>query len=176
MHPAFASVFLGECPVVCGLRLLPLQLGHAALLDAVASPYMTGEIATEVDLLAAAWVCSVPAVLAFGGRKFWNARPRMVRPFVEEDHALRAYIAHHMQAPRRFPSPNAKPARVPWQWMVAHRLCGGDWSRINAAWNTPLLVATARVFTEDAAAGDDSIRTEADELNIAAAVKELRNG
>lgn len=173
MHPAFASYFLGECPKVCGWKLLPLQLGHVALLDAVGSPFMSGEAVTVNDVVAAAWACSRPATAAMSTRRKWYQLPRM-REGVEHHAAiLREYLAFHMQSPRRFPSSNARKCRVPWQFATAHRLCGGDWAKIGFAWNTPMLEATARSFTEDDAAGDDSIRTEDDEIGIIAARKEL---
>lgn len=173
MHPAFASVFLRECPRVCGWRLKPLQLGHVALLDAVGSPFMSGEPASYADVVAAAWACSRNATDAMRGRRRWWNVPAMGEGLEHHENMLREYFAHHLQAPSRWPSKDAKPCRVPWQFGMANRLCAGDWSKIDEAWNTPILEATARIFTEDAANGDETIKTEDDELGIIRARREL---
>lgn len=173
MHPAFASVFLAQCPRVCGWRLVPLQLGHAALLEAVGSPFFTGDgVITSADIVAAAWACSRPATVAMTTRRRWWERPKIGAGLMDEISAFREYLAFHMQAPRRLHKQGAAGCRVPWQWLVAWRLCGGDWRRMGEAWNTPLLLATARCFTEDAAAGDETILDEQTELLILNARKQ----
>ena len=175
MHPAFASYFLRECPKVCGWQLRPLQLGHVTLLDAVGSPFMSGGVPTAADVVAMAWACSRAATVAMRTRRRWWDRPKMGDGVEKNAERLREYVSFHMQSPRRWPSANSKPSRVPWQFAVAHRLCGGDWSKIDAAWNTPMLEATARAFTEADANGDESIRTEADELGLIEARKAMAN-
>lgn len=173
MHPAFASVFLRECPRVCGLQLIPLQLGHVALLEAVSSPLMVGGDVSPADVAAMAWACSRPASEAIRGRKWWHV---VRRPRAGDDQRLAEYLTFHLQAPRRWAEAGAQGPAVPWQWIYAARLCGGDWSKLGQVWNTPMLEATARCYTEDAMAGDKSIRSEAVELQIIEARKQAANG
>lgn len=181
MHPVFASAAICRPPRVLIWNLEQFQLGHAYLLHAIGSPYMVGGGVEKPDLALAAWICSRPASASM--RLFKAGRPSifLMRAVAQwskridwtaHDKAFSEYVERAMQHPRRWSSGQGVGAvRAPWQWIAAVRLCGGDASKLDKAWDTPLLDATCYLTTSDVLAGDDSIVGYAEEL----AAEELRN-
>jgi hypothetical protein len=58
MDALAAEAFLNANHTVYGLRLRPLSLGHAFTLEAIGSPFYTGELGDASQLRLAAWICS----------------------------------------------------------------------------------------------------------------------
>lgn len=66
------QVGVEPCPVVLGLRLQPLAVGHALLLHRLGSPFLSGGVVDLPALMEAVLVCSLPvdgAMDALGSRR-----------------------------------------------------------------------------------------------------------
>jgi hypothetical protein len=111
MHPVFASAAIARPPRVLLFQLLPMQLGHALLLEALESPYMVGGPCGRPDVALAAWICSRPATVAMDGIQDGKPSPLLMRAvaracrgadWAAADGALVSYIETHMRHPRRW--------------------------------------------------------------------------
>lgn len=172
MHPVFAAAAIFGPPRVLIYKLKPFQLGHALLLDALQSPYMAGGDVEKADLALAAWICSQDATSARDaiqtggpGVFFCHVVARACKRINWQLHEERftQYFERNMQAPRRWGATLGSGPRASWQWMAAVRLCAGDFTKLEQAWNTPLLSVTCFNTAQDALNGDDSIVSEAEE-------------
>lgn len=161
MLPCFSLNILARPVWLCGYRLLPMQIGHAALLDALGSPFLHGGDVGREDLIAAVWVCSRPATVAMNTRPRWWQRPIVsARLLSEQSRAFSEYVETNMSAPRRAGAGGGMSPAVPWQYLMAHRVAGGDLSKIGEAWNAPLLSVTCWHCAEDQRMGDTSMVNE----------------
>lgn len=173
MQDAYRAVWFAACPRVIGRTLLPFQVGHAAALDALGSPYICGGVPTFEDAVVAVWVCSRPSSSIVGADLDVVAREcvrwgRAHRRMTDADkaqtvEAIARYVAQHALAPERWDRPGArKPLRVPWQFAIWHRLCGGEYTRqrMADAWDTPLAIGSAALNCDAAANGDDLLMSD----------------
>jgi hypothetical protein len=144
MDALAAESFLNAAHKVCGLKMLPLSVGHAFTLEAVGSPFYEGRLGSESDLRIAAWVCSRPPLalpntqeLAF---RIWSGGEI---DFNEEVERWKAYVADYCAAPQfwtRAPKAgesSAEPSRVPLHIHTVVRLMRLGLSE-KQAWATPV--------------------------------------
>lgn len=172
MQAAYAATVLAEPLVVIGKRLEPFSVGHAHILEAIGSPFMTGEKVEFTDFVLAVWVCSR---IAFSESRFLlpttEAAEKECRKwgiefggcdFVSELAKFNDYLASHSLSPKRWKKGAESALRVPWTLAVFWRICGG---RLNSAsesfaWNLPLPFAISYNAAALAMSGDDSLMSE----------------
>ena len=174
MQACYVNALVSAPPVVLGRRLLPLSLGHVAVLDACGSPFVRGEEWQAADVVFAVWACSQPqdalraAVNADPDRLAREARRwgRRCKPWQIAAAAplLVQYVIDGMAAPRRWDSPEAKRV-IPWWLSVAWSLMGGDVTREEYVWAMPAARAIAYASAEAARRGDESLMSE-DEIKV----------
>lgn len=175
MHPVFAAAAILRPPRVLVFQLRQMELGHALALDAIESPYFAGGEVTGADVALAAWVCARPGAEALDAIRAGKPHALLMRTigrvcrgidWGSHHERMRAYIDANMMHPRRWSKggSSGEGPRVAWQWAAAWRLCGGDWTRLRQAWNTPILNVTAWLTAGDAMHGDDTIVSEEEEL------------
>lgn len=70
MDALAAEAFLNAGHRVCGLRMRPLSLGHAFTLEAIGSPFYSGQLGDFAQLQLAAWICSRPPLASLRARGF----------------------------------------------------------------------------------------------------------
>jgi hypothetical protein len=164
MQKFYADAFIAGTPKVLGLDLQPLTLGHAFILLAIDSPYITDKPGASVgDLLAAVWICSREWTCA---RKSliddtfkrdcleWSNNHADLSASEESVKAFSDYRETYLQTAPRYDevikngqpiSANRKSARVPWPlalaWLLMTKMSEAE------AWNTP----TVRAFAYSAA-------------------------
>lgn len=145
MDALAAEAFLNAEHRVCGLRMLPLSLGHAFTLEAVGSPFYNGTVGTEAELRMAAWICSRPA-LALPNMKsmkcrfwqLWNV------DFNTEVQKWRVYVNDYCAPPQFWTKPTSSRAdcsKIPNPVVTAVRLMRLGMSE-KQAWSTPVGAAS----------------------------------
>lgn len=147
MDALAAEAFLNASHRVCGLRMLPLSLGHAFTLEAIGSPFYHGNIGTEADLRLAAWICSRQA-LALPDMDSWRCRLWKRRPinFIAEIELWRVYAADYCAGPQmwnktpKVGEDRSEPSRIPNAINTVVRLMRLGMSEAQA-WHTPVGMA-----------------------------------
>ncbi len=150
MDALAAEAFLNAQHRVYGLRLLPLSVGHAFVLEALGSPFFHGKCGTPSQLRMAAWLCSRPPLtipnmdtFAVG---FWKWRTRY-SSFLKECENWQSYVADYAAAPQMWsktPKAGEKeivPSRIPNTLTTVIRLMRLGMSE-SQAWATPVGVAS----------------------------------
>jgi hypothetical protein len=177
MDALAAEAFLNAEHRVCGLRMLPLSLGHAFTLEAIDSPFYAGQQGTATELRMAAWICSRPALVLPNMDtlrcRLWKKR---AIDFSAECARWRTYVADYCAGPQMWSrqtkpgEPRAEPSKIPNTINTVVRLMRLGMSE-RQAWATPIGMAA---WYEAAAYENESghrldIVTEAERISIAKA-------
>lgn len=130
MNQAYINAYLHIEPSIYGIKLKPLTLGHAILLDYIHSPCFTGAEVKREDLITAVYFLSKP--FADGLKSLSNLDElkkdiaKTVKPngylFKYEFEAFKKYLSFYMKFPRRWDNGQAKDAKVPWQFSILFML------------------------------------------------------
>ena len=152
----FSRAVLPDIWEACGVRLMPLTLGHALLLGRLGSPVLPAERAEEVapiglgDVLVAAWVCSRPATVAIAGldgrrQMLWLRWKRITRAAVisQDKLALLRYVAAAYQMPpvKALHPPEGEGRQSPWLAILLLTLVSYCGHTVEEALDTPLATA-----------------------------------
>jgi hypothetical protein len=186
MDALAAEAFLNAKHRVCGLTMLPLSVGHAFTLEAIASPFYHGQMGSESELRLAAWICSRPA-LSLPNMDGWHCRWWKVHKinFAAEVARWKTYVADFCAPPQMWnKTPKAgetpvEPSRIPNALCTVTRLMRLGMTE-SQAWSTPVGAASwyeaAAYETETGSRLD--IVTDSERLAIARskAKKEAQNG
>jgi len=148
MDALAAEAFLNAEHRVCGLRMLPLSLGHAFTLEAVGSPFYRGEKGSEAELRMAAWICARPA-LVLPNMDTWRCRlwKRSKVDFVAECARWQTYVADYCAGPQmwsrqpRTGESRAEPSKIPSTINTVVRLMRLGMTE-QQAWATPIGMAS----------------------------------
>lgn len=175
MDALAAEAFLNAEHRVCGLQMLPLSLGHAFTLEAIASPFYKGELGNEEQLRMAAWICSRPALrlpnMDSLACRLWKLRPV---DLVEETVLWTTYVADYCAPPQlwnktaKAGETRQEPSRIPGVVNTAVKLMRLGMSE-QQAWSTPVGIASwyeAAAFENDTGAHLDIV-TDAERIAIA---------
>ena len=144
MDALAAEAFLNAQHRVCGLRMLPLSVGHAFSLEAIGSPFYHGQMGTEAELRLAAWICSRPA-LVLPNMDSWACRlwKRRKIHFEAEVARWRTYVADYCAPPQMWSKqPKAgeergEPSKIPSAISTVARLMRLGMTE-KQAWATPV--------------------------------------
>jgi hypothetical protein len=148
MDALAAEAFLNASHRVCGLRMLPLSVGHAFTLEAIGSPFYHGQLGSEAELRLAAWICSRPALVLPNmdslACRLWKWRKI---DFVAEVARWRTYVADYCAPPQMWNKQpkageaRAEPSRIPNAINTVARLMRLGMSE-QQAWATPVGAAS----------------------------------
>lgn len=148
MDALAAEAFLNAEHRVCGLRMLPLSLGHAFTLEAVGSPFYTGALGDAAQLRLAAWICSRKPLASFDalGLRFrlwsWLAGKT---DFDTEAAKWAVYVADYCAPPQFWSKQQSKekaePSKIPSAVTTVVRLMRLGMTEPEA-WATPVGVAS----------------------------------
>lgn len=160
MQKFYADAFFSSPPKILGLNLKPLTLGHAFVLLAIESPYITDRKEPEIgDLFAAVWICShdwtesrdslVADTFKTDCITWCNTQADLTEPDPDIK-SFRNYLETYMQVAPRYETfikngepvnPSRKSVRVPWPlaaaWVLMSRMSE------DVAWNMPIVKAFA---------------------------------
>jgi hypothetical protein len=144
MDALAAEAFLNATHRVCGLRMLPLSVGHAFTLEAIGSPFYHGQMGSEQELRLASWICSRPALVLPDmdslACRLWKWRKI---DFVAEVARWRTYVADYCAPPQMWnKQPKAgeersEPSKIPNAISTVARLMRLGMSE-QQAWATPV--------------------------------------
>jgi hypothetical protein len=168
MDATYSQAYSAIPPRVLGVQLLPLSLGHALLLESIASPLMRGADAGAGDLARAVWICSRPASELRGrpldSRTVEKAWRRWVRAagecdVVQEMAVFVEYYAAFCRAPERWEVADGKPVKAAWPYAIAVAI-RPLFASMDEAFDQPVGHACCLKAAMDALAGDTSLMDE----------------
>lgn len=168
ISPWWQSLLLPKRWDVCGVSVPSLSVWHTFALEQLGNHYMIGGICTRED---------VAGLLLFartdyrGGRKLILGkfhRGRQIRKIYrkikdvewsELHAACLDYLESCMHTARRWQKKDGggKTCAVPYQWHIVNRICGGDITKMDAAWNTPYALGRCLYDVQAEASGDDTL-------------------
>lgn len=150
MDALAAEAFLNTSHRVCGLWMRPLSVGHAFTLEAIGSPFYSGQRGDFSQLQLAAWICSRPPLAPLNARglrfRLWK-RLGSPEEFDVEAAKWAVYVGDYCAAPQMWnKSPKAgeekpEPSRIPAPIMTVARLMRLGMTEAQA-WQTPVGAAS----------------------------------
>lgn len=173
MDRVFSKALLIQPPRCLDRQLLPLTIGHAALLDVLESPFLNDAAPSLGDLVTAVYVCSLPFPEAKDriqqrGRVTRECRAwgRSVGPrfnFEREARKFQGYVHDYVEGPDLFLSEPIKD-RTPaaWTWGLVQCLMHFYGFDQNKAWNTVVCEAACLLAYASEMKGVGEIKTDAD--------------
>jgi len=182
MQKFYADAFFSGTTKIMGLELKPLTLGHALVLSAIESPYITATKPPNFgDFVALVWICSrdwtesrdalVADTFKVDCAKWLNTQANLDESNADVK-ALTDYLETYLQVAPRYESrikngevvgACTKPVRVPWPLAAAWTLMGKMTEE--QAWTTPVARAFAYLAAESMY--DDTLMTEEPEEETA---------
>lgn len=146
----YSDAFFCEPPTVLGRKLRPYSLGHSFILEATASPFVTGGPVNAFELIGAVLMCSIPFrelvdKINTNGLEAESAAMGKDMDlgvmYAAELAKFNDYLRTYDKAPPAIQKKAETECPVPWQFIVAWRLM----ERIpeDRAWDMPLSLALA---------------------------------
>jgi hypothetical protein len=164
---------------VCGIIATPVTLWHSYILRTTGNPYMCGgprdlNAASEALMYAAGGIAHGRELYGNPAyRSKWRARvvrrmKRSTQPQI--DAAVREWVVESLRYPgHRELDGERKGTAVaaPVEWVLAEYVCGGDPARLDAAFDTPYVLANCLFDARRNITGEDtSLISETDEERI----------
>lgn len=132
MDRAFVNAIDLRPPVVLGLQLKPLALGHVMVLYAIDSPFFAEGRLDVFALSAAVYVCSNQASAFFGKgltppdrktiQKWARACGSAKMDYAAETKRFVKYIEAYLEHPENWTDDGGKKPRAPWPFTIAFAL------------------------------------------------------
>lgn len=195
MDRVFMQAVLSPAPVIMGIQLRPMSVGHSYLLAAVQSPFAVGGKVDRADLATAVIICAhdwdAGRALLFGedgrlaeessdlGEIVHEITADMTDAerdewFTSELDAFDRYMEIARDIPDHFSNGQERSYRAPWEWHAVRLMCqNGLAADRSAAWNTPLNEAMCWRSVVVEHMGDDSIEKQEDREHRARDAKRL---
>lgn len=144
------QVGVGPCPVVLGLRLRPLTVGHALLLHRLGSPFVSGGTVDLSAFMEAVLVCSLPvsgAMDALESRWRWLMTRRWLRKIRKTDiardrEAFVEWLSGQFGRVECWSKTDGRAPVMPGVERLIGSLCGDLGQSIQQALDLPLLAAS----------------------------------
>jgi hypothetical protein len=155
------QVGVGPCPVVLGLRLQPLTVGHALLLHRLNSPFVSGGPVDLPALMEAVLVCSLPvegALDALGSRwrnlvtKRWLRKIRKLDINRDRD-VFNEWLSGQFGRVECWAKSDGRAPVMPGVERLLASLCGDLGQSVDRALDLPLLAASRLMLAHAEAHG-----------------------
>jgi len=174
MDTLFAQALVPKTFRCMGRDLLPLSVGHHALLDVLDSPFLSGQPVSRADLAVGVYVCSLPfreaqarlrdeKTAAAECRAWGRSAGRTFNP-VRAAGQFRRYVQHYTRMPELFASDQSGKVNAPLTFALLYILQNTFNLTEEESWNLPLNEALCRSATVQDMSGAADIMTDYDQL------------